>query len=114
MTRCEVLGKNKIWESFLREDMKNEGIPLGEEATSAQVCPQCPAEKQAQRGSENSVRREWRGCWELPEVEAIVESPGKSIGSQAPPAGGFWGFLVGAVESGGGGALTAGGVSSLP
>ena len=48
MTSCEVLGKNKIWESFLREDMKNEGMSLEEEAASAQVCPQCPAQKQAQ------------------------------------------------------------------
>ena len=47
MTSCEVLGKNKVWESFLREDMKNE-ISLEEEAASAQVCPQCPAQKQAQ------------------------------------------------------------------
>ena len=113
MTSCEVLGKNKVWESFLREDMKNE-ISLEEEAASAQVYLQCPAQKQAQRGSENLVRRGWRGCWELPGVEAILESPGKSIESQAPPAGGFWGFLVGAVESGGGWGSEAGGMSSLP
>ena len=48
MTSCEVLGKNKVWESFLREDMENEEIPLEEEAASAQVYPQCPAQKQAQ------------------------------------------------------------------
>lgn len=48
------------------------------------------------------MRREWRGYWELSGVEAILESPGKSLETQAPPPGGFWGFLVGAVESGGG------------
>ena len=39
MTSCEVLGKNKVWESFLREDMKNEEIPFEEVAASAEVYP---------------------------------------------------------------------------